>query len=45
VTNRLVAGREFDQIAVMKDGRVTERGSFDKLAEAGGNAARLLDVA
>ena len=45
VTNRLVAGREFDQIAVMKDGKVAERGSFEKLAEAGGNAARLLDVA
>ncbi len=45
VTNRLVAGRAFDQIAVMKDGKVTERGSYEKLAEAGGNAARLLDVA
>jgi len=29
----------------MKDGKVTERGSFEKLAEAGGNAARLLNVA
>ncbi|MGH6620425.1 MAG: ABC transporter transmembrane domain-containing protein [Alphaproteobacteria bacterium] len=45
VTNRLVAGREFDQIVVMKDGKVAEQGSFDKLAGPGGNLSRLLDVA
>jgi len=45
VTNRLAAGREFDRIAVMKGGKVTETGSFDSLSEAGGNFARLLDVA
>ncbi|MGH6620358.1 MAG: hypothetical protein ACREF6_12515, partial [Alphaproteobacteria bacterium] len=45
VTNRLVAGREFDQIVVMKDGKVAEQGSFDKLAGSGGNLSRLLDVA
>ncbi|MEM9682403.1 MAG: ABC transporter ATP-binding protein, partial [Pseudomonadota bacterium] len=45
VTNRLVAGREFDQIVVMKAGKVTEQGSFEKLCEAGGNLSRLLDVA
>jgi ABC-type multidrug transport system fused ATPase/permease subunit len=45
VTNRLVAGREFDQIVVMKDGKVAEQGSFEKLAGSGGNLSRLLDVA
>ena len=45
VTNRLVAGREFDQIIVMKDGKVAEQGSFETLSEAGGNLSRLLDVA
>lgn len=45
VTNRLAGGREFDQIAVMKGGKVTERGNFDQLSDAGGTLARLLDVA
>jgi ABC-type multidrug transport system fused ATPase/permease subunit len=31
VTNRLVGGRDFDQIAVMKGGKVTESGSFSRL--------------
>jgi ABC-type bacteriocin/lantibiotic exporter with double-glycine peptidase domain len=45
VTNRLTGGREFDQIIVMKGGKVSEQGSFDNLSEAGGNIATLLDVA
>ena len=45
VTNRLAAGREFDQIVVMKAGKITEQGSFETLCEAGGNLSRLLDVA
>jgi ABC-type multidrug transport system fused ATPase/permease subunit len=44
VTNRLAAGRQFDQIIVMKDGKVAEQGSFESL-ESGGNLSRLLDVA
>jgi ABC-type multidrug transport system fused ATPase/permease subunit len=44
VTNRLAAGRQFDQIIVMKDGKVAEQGSFETL-ESGGNLSRLLDVA
>jgi putative ABC transport system ATP-binding protein len=45
VTNRLVAGRAFDQIVVMKDGRVAEQGSFETLAAPGGDLSHLLDVA
>jgi ABC-type multidrug transport system fused ATPase/permease subunit len=45
VTNRLAGGRAFDRIVVMKGGTVAEQGSFDDLSDAGGNFARLLDVA
>jgi ABC-type multidrug transport system fused ATPase/permease subunit len=45
VTNRLVAGRAFDQIVVMKNGRVAEQGGFETLAGSGGDLSHLLDVA
>ena len=45
VANRLFAGNEFDQIAVMKGGKVVQQGTFETLTKAGEYVARLLDVA
>lgn len=41
VTHRLGAVRTADRILVMEDGRITESGTFRKLAEAGGRFSQL----
>ena len=45
VMSRAVGARDFDNILVMRDGKVAEQGSFEALAESGGPATGLLDVA
>lgn len=45
VTHDVDQLRDFDQIVVMKDGAVVERGRYDELAASGGAFARLLGAA
>ncbi len=45
VMSQLVSPQLFEQIAVMKDGKVVEQGSYDVLAGLEGSLSELLDVA
>ena len=43
--NQVVSPQLFEQIVVMKDGKVVEQGSYDVLAGLDGSFSELLDVA
>ncbi len=45
VMNQVVSPQLFDQIVVMKDGKVVEQGSYDVLTGLDGSLSELLDVA
>jgi ABC-type multidrug transport system fused ATPase/permease subunit len=45
VMNQVVSPQRFEQIVVMKDGKVVEQGSYDVLAGLDGSLGELLDVA
>ncbi len=44
ITHRLVALEEMDEILVLDEGRIVERGTHEELARAGGLYRRMLDV-
>ena len=44
ITHRLIALEEMDEILVLDEGRIVERGTHEELARAGGLYRRMLDV-